>query len=218
MTDQTPSNGDFDPADPIQEAWNDQEFYVSPGSAFYVSLGPSILADSLAKSHRRDQQRLLWLNIVELVPTLMLVGVGIYLLATGSTHPAALVAAVVLITAISCFMVISSVRHYQMDRRWNTSVRDQLARRLAQLNHRAWLYRNSGWWYFLPLMLAYLLGWYGLGGGFGIGLAIFSAVQGTSNIAGYWFARWHGRERYESEADWIQQLLTDFDRTTPSPN
>jgi len=209
MTDQTPSRKDFDPDDAIRLAWNNQSEAIEE---FYVSSGPAILADSLAKSHRRDQLRLLRLNIRELVPTLTLAGVGIYLLATGSTHPAALVASIFLIMAVGCFMVVSSVHHYQKDRLWDTSVRDQLARRLAQLNHRAWLYRNSGWWYFLPLTVAFLLGWYGLGGGSGIGLVVFCAVQGVYHSGGYWLARWHGRQRYESEAAWIQLILADFDR------
>lgn len=210
MTDETPSNDDFDPADPILAAWADQG---EADDIAFLSTDPAALADSVAEAHRKDQRRLLWLNVREVVPSLVLTGV-FGSLVFDSEHPAALLAAALLCLAVACFLVGSSIRHHRADGRWGTSVRDQLARRIAQLNHRAWMYRNLAWWYFLPLGLAVALVLYGLGGRLGGGPeTVYAVVFGLSGVFMYRKSRAHGRARYESEIERLEPLLAEFDRT-----
>ncbi len=209
MTDQTPSNGGFDPDDPIAAAWAGQG---EPDDLAHLSLDPVALADSIASAHRKDQRRLLWLNIREVVPSLILTGLFASL-APDSTHPVATFGAALMALVVGCFLAGSSIHHYRADRRWGTSVRDQLARRLAQLNHRVWMYQKSAWWYFLPLAVSCFLFLYGLGGEIGgtfetiysLGFALFVWVA-------YRRARSHSRTRYESEIERLEPLLAEFDR------
>lgn len=205
MTTPTPTGDHFDPSDPLLVAWADQ------GDARHGSMDPASLVDSVADAHRRDQRRLLWLNVREVVPSLFVAGV-FGALAPRSVRPPAALAAALLALGVGCFLAVSSLRHHRADNRWGSSVRDQLARRLAQLEHRAWLYRYVAWWYFLPLGVAIALFWYAAGGGTSPGeLAVWGLFAAVLAVL-YVRTRRHGRSRYESEAERLRSVLAEFDQ------
>ena len=212
MTTNTPPGDGFDPADPIIAAWASQ---VEPeDGASYLPQDPSTLVDSVAKAHRKDQRRLFWLNVREVVPTPFIAGFFAFG-ATDAVRPVAVLVAAAIVLTPGSFLLVRSIRHHRADARWGTSVREQLARRLAQVEHAAWLLRNVGWWYFLPFTVAIFLFLWGLGDlsedlSF---LFTFSAGYAAFTVVMYLVNRWIGRKKYEPEVERFQVLLADFDRT-----
>lgn len=209
MTDHTPSEVGFDPTDPIVAAWADQG---EAGAPRQLTSDLAALVDSVAEAHRKDQRRLFWVNVREFVPSLVVAG-ALGFSVSGSARPLATLVAAALVLAVGCFLVVSSIRHQRADRRWGISVRDQLARRLAQVNHRAWLYRNVAWWYLLPIAVAIVLFQYGIGGDVrtGEGLAFFGFCIGLFAVL-YRMNRKIGRTRYEPEVERLESLLAELDR------
>ncbi len=213
MSDRQPSDSAFDPTDPLVTAWADQ---VDAGTAPPLLWDPSTLADSVAKAHSKEQRRLIWLNIREL-------GAGILLavvygsLARGAEQPVAVWVAAVMVLAVVGFLAASSISHHWADRDWDTSIRNQMARRLAQLKHRAGLYRNLAWWYFVPLVSSTALFLYGVTGQFGIVEVVETGFFMVLCAGMYWFARRSGRNRYDSEIERLESLLAEFDRANDTP-
>ncbi len=210
MTSQTPSDRGFDPTDPIAEAWANQG---EPDGASFLPMDSGAVADAVADAHAKDRRRLLWLNAREVIPSIFVAGVFASAV-PDSARPPATLAAAALVLAVGCFLAISSVRHHRADLRWGTAVRDQLARRLAQTNHRATLYRTVGWWYFLPFIVAIVLFQVGTGEELWVFPEdlIFVGVAGPVIAVLYWVNRRIGRT-YSAEARRIESLLAEFDQT-----
>lgn len=208
MTDQTPSDDPFDMDDPIARAWADQDQTSSPSLRSTDLAG---LADSVARAHRKEQRLLIWLNAQEVLPSVAIAAL-VSIRASDSARPAATLLAAAIVLAVGCFLAITSIRHHRADRGWGTSVRDQLARRLAQVDHRARLFRNVAWWYLLPCATAIALLRYGAGGDVGTP-DLIAAILAVGFLAVlYWFNRRVGRTRYEPEVEQLRALLVDFDR------
>lgn len=203
MTPRPPTAESFDPNDPASTAWTSQETTGRlPGD-------PAALAKSAVEAHRRDQLRLLTVNVQEFLPPLFLAA----LFASNvrdAARPALVSIAAVLAAFVTLFLVGSSIRHHQADRRWGSSVREQLAQRSAQLDHRVWMYRNLALWYFLPTATALALFVYGVGDiPLGEGVAIWAGMVAILTAV-YLFARRIGRIRYEDEAKRFRLLVADF--------
>jgi len=207
MTDQSPSGAAFDPADPVVAAWAAQG---KAGAPRLQGFDPAVLANSVARAHRRDQRRLLWLNVQEFIPSVVVAGVFASR-APNSVRPPATFAAAALVSAVGVFLVVSSLRFQRADRGWGSSIREQLARRLAQVEHRARLYRRVGWWYVSPLAVAIVLARYGAGGPARSNGLVFFGVVAALAVVLYVLNRRIGRTRYEPEAERLRTLLADFD-------
>lgn len=209
MNDHGNFDTNFDPSDPIVAAWSSQS---DRGPNLFLKPDPAALADSVAKAHQKDQRRLLWLNVREFLPALVVASVFVSD-ASGSARPLAVVAAAIMVMVAGCYLALNSVRHQRADRGFASSVREQLERRRAQLDHRAVLLRNTWWWYFLPFGVAISLYYYGTGGGIPTSddsgfIALWIGVLAI----GYLFNRWVGRTQYETEAKRYEALLAEFDR------
>lgn len=209
-SDASPSDPGFDPDDPVAAAWARQADADPPPG---LSHDPATLADSVAHAHRQDQRRLLWLNVQEVVPAVALTA-WFGAAAAGSARPLATLAAGALVAGVGGFLAVNSLRHRRADQGWGASVRDQLARRLDQVRHRAHLYRTVAWWYLAPLAAALALARYGAGGSLdtGDGLYLVSAVGLFALI--YLLNRRVGLTRYQPEVDRLQALLADLDHPT----
>ena len=212
MTDHSSSSDGFDPTDPIMTAWAAQD--EDAGHLGSTDLGD--IADSVAKAHRKDQRWLLWLNAQEFLPSILVSG-GFLFAVPNAVRPMAVVASSMIVLGTGLFLVISSVRHHRADRRWNSSMRDQLARRLAQVSHRAWLYRHVGTWYILPLLFAIVLFRFGTEDSFyePEGELLFWGLLLGVNFVLYLINRWIGRSKYETEVERLQSLLAEFDAKAP---
>ena len=209
MSDHSPSGHDFDPTDPIAAAWASQgESEAVP----YIPTDLEALADSVQKAHRKDQRRLFWLNVREVIPSL--IGAVVFgSLAPSSHRPLATMTSALIMFGVACFLAITSIQQLRADRRWGASVREQLGRRLAQVNHGAWLMRHVGWWYFLPFSVAIPLLYYGLDDEFTLeGQLTFFGLGAALMFVAYRINRRIGRKRYEPEAERLESILVDFDR------
>jgi hypothetical protein len=207
MTDHTPSDAAFDPTDPLVAAWASQSDDVAPP---LLTSDPTTIADSAAKAHRKDQRRLLWLNVREVLGCAVAAGFFVSF-AFDSARPFAVLATAAVILGVGCYLAINSLRHHRADRRWGTSVRDQVARRLAQVDHRASLYRSIGWWYLLPFAVAFALFRYSFEEPFTSEDLIALGVISVLLAGAYWLNRWIGRTKYEPEVRRLELLLADFD-------
>lgn len=200
----TPTSHDpADPTDPLASAWSNQDTTGRP------PIEPAALAKSASDAHRRDQVRLVTVNIQEGLPPLLLAA----LIASNipdSTRPFVVTLAALVAAAVSLFLIGSSIRHHRSDRHWGSTVQERLAQRSAQLDHRVWMYRHLVFWYFVPMAAALGLFVYGVGDiPLGEGLLIWTFA--TAILAPiYLFARWVGRTRYEDEAERFKALLADF--------
>lgn len=212
MTNEIPPHGGPDEADPIVAAWAEQsEEAIAPS----LSSDVSELAESVAAVYRKDQRRLFWLIVREVLPMPFIAGVFATSVPSAD-RPAAVIASVVLVLAVGAYLVTTSLRQHRADRAWGASVREQLERRLAQVQHRAQLYRSVLWWYFLPLLSAIVLFWWGSAipeDDTGGSSAIFFAVLFVASIILYWVNRRIGRNQYEPEVERLSALLDEFDRT-----
>lgn len=196
-------NDNSESSDPTTIAWSSQDTSTNP------PIDPAALARSASDAHRRDQLRLLTVNVQEFLPPLLLA--ALFASNVGdAVRPLTVLVAALLVAAVSCFLVGSSIRHHRSDRRWGSSVQDQLAQRSAQLEHRVWMYRNLVFWYFLPIAAALGLFIYGVGDiPLGEGILIWALMVGIL-VPVYLFARRIGRSRYEDEAERFKSLLADF--------
>lgn len=211
MTNELPPQEGFDERDPIAAAWADQS---EETTALPISTDASELAESVASAHRKDQRRLFWLNVREVIPMPFIAAV--FLSNVGEAERGfAVIASAILVLAVGIYLLITSLRQHRADRAWGSSVRQQLERRLAQVQHRAQLYRSVLWWYFLPMIAAIVLFWWGSAipeDDSGTS-AIFFAILAVGSVAMYWVNRRIGRTQYEPEVERLSALLDDFDRT-----
>lgn len=212
MTDHPSPDDRFDPTDPAMVAWAGQD---ETGGGSLLSADLATLADTIDQAHRNDQRRLLWLNVQEVLPSL----VGAYIFGSAiprAERPVAVGLAAAVALAVGGFLAVSSIRHHRADRRWDSSVRDQLARRLSQVRHRSWLYRRVAYWYLLPCAAGIVLFRYGIGGQFRAGNEVLYGGIGVALFAGlYLINRWIGRTRYDSEVERLESLLADMDGAAP---
>lgn len=210
MTDNTPRDDNFDLSDPTMAAWAGQS---EPDGFTDLPLDLDAMTNELAKAHRKDQRRLTSLTGREVLPSLFVAG-AFAALAPSAERPVALLAAALLITGVAGYLAATTIRHRRADRSWGLSVRDQLERRIEQLRHGARLFRNVGWWYFLPFGLAVPLAAYGLGANVSRGgEQIFLGVFFVFMVVAYGLNRRLGRIRYDDEIERLEPLLAEFDRT-----
>lgn len=207
MTNQRPPS---DQPDPIRAAWASQ-----PESDQHSSLPKDVdeFADALAVAHRKEQRSLVWLNFRESGASFFVTAVFLALTSEAG-RPEALVLAAAIYAAVGLFLIINSIRHHRSDGRWGASVREQIDRRLAQLNHRAKLYQHSTWWYAVPLTVGYFLALFAFGlEEAGVSGVIF-VVLGLLTIAPlYLVVRLRNQARYNSEIERLNGVLADFDRS-----
>ncbi len=199
--------------DEIQQAWaNEPAHGFTPSTSHgepLLARNPSDLSSKIARAHRREQLYLAWLNFQEVVPAFGIAAVLIWIAPTVE-RPWALAAAAALSAAVGLYLLTSSARHHGADTSFGDSIRERVSRRLAQVEHRARLFRNIAWWYLLPLAAAFGLIIYGSGG---------SLIDEPQLLAGYGVFlgvvyvgnRWWGRWRYESEVTRLRTLLAEFD-------
>lgn len=208
MTNEIPPNDGFDPTDPIMAAWAEQN---DEAMASVLPVDAAELAESTSAAHRKDQRRWFWLNVREVVPTPFIAAV-FAMSAADAQRPAAVIVSAILVLGVGIYLLTTSLRQHRADRSWGSSVRAQLDRRLAQVQHRARMYRTILWWYFLPFLAAIALFWWGSPppeDDAGSSL-IFWAVIAVFSVVMYAINRRIGRG-HEREADRLSGLLADFD-------
>ncbi len=196
-----------DQPDSLETAWANQQANLSP------TVSPTGLGRSIAEAHTKEQRRLIWLNIREVIPALFSAAV-FAILAPSVERPTAMFAASSLFLFLGLYMAASSIRHHRADGQWGGSVREQMERRLDQLHHRARLYQTTPAWYFLPSIVAMLLVFYAFGveeaGTSGV---VFGALLIVSVGFSLYKARKEGRV-YEHEIERLTPILNDFDQAS----
>ena len=197
------------PDDPIGTAWRS-----TPHDA--DSQTPPLL-DTIAavqQAHRKDHRVLVWLNFQEGLPCLAIIGLLANSVRT-ARYPWLIWAAIVLVTTVGSYLVATSTRHAREDRRFGSNIRETLARRLGQVEHRARLYRTIGWWYLAPLSIAIVLVRFATADRSGSDVVFFTIVAAVA-AAIFVANRRVGSRRYEPEVEALRQMLTELDGTDKS--
>ncbi|MEM7095137.1 MAG: hypothetical protein AAF567_19215 [Actinomycetota bacterium] len=205
----------FPSDDLLAEAWRTAGD-PTPGTASgtpEAPTRPNELAASVADAHRKDQRRLLWLNVQEVIPAFGLAALlGAW--SIGAPAPWAVLTASGISLGVGGYLLTSSIRHHRIDQRFGGSMRAQLVQRLEQVRHRAALYRSVAWWYLAPIAFAIVLLRYGTAGelrlkGPDLAYYAFVAVFGAGL---YVVNRRVGRKHYEPEVERLSGLLAEIDR------
>jgi len=196
-------NSPDDDTNRIDEVWGNQQ-HADP-------VAPAALAADVAEAYRRDQRRLLWLNIQEIVPAIA-VAVFLILSAPSAQRPFALYLAAAISLGVGAYLALTSLRQRRRDAGWGDSVRGQIERRLAQAEHRAKLYGSIAWWYLAPFVVAIILIRYGVGSpSNGPSNTVYFAGLAALTCVIYAVNRWYGRTRFEPEVIRLREILDDFD-------
>lgn len=106
-------------------------------------------------AHRREEWRIIWLNFQEGIPAL---GMFVFLGWSGlqrKTGAWAFLIAAILCLGVGLFLLVSTIRQRRQEASFGDSLKDQLAKSLAQVKHRQRLFQTVFWWYLLPLVVAW---------------------------------------------------------------
>ncbi len=195
-------NEQFNPNDPLQQAWATQDDSLRPADVAAAST-------STADAHRKEQRHLVWLNLREIIPSFFTAAIFSTIAPTIQRTFAMYIAAG-LFLFIGIYMAANSIRHHRADARWGASVREQMERRLDQLHHRANLYRTTPIWYFLPATVAMGLVIYALGAeDAGLSAQIFAGLFALTILASWRKAKKEGQV-YIDEIERLSPILADF--------
>jgi hypothetical protein len=132
----------------IAKIWNSQDT-VKP------ALDEHALGLALRNEHRREERKMFWLTIQEVIPAVFLVlflGYGSMVAKQGAW---ALYSAAILCLGVGAFLLTSTLCQRVREAKFGESVKDHLARALSQVRHREWLYEQIMWWYLLPGVLSW---------------------------------------------------------------
>lgn len=175
------------------------------------------VVSSLRAAHRGEDRRMLWLNVQEGVPALLLFfffgGAGLSM----KSGNWAFLGAAVLCLGVGVFLVASTLFQRRREARFGETVREQLQRSLSQVRHREWLYRNIFAWYLLPIALGWGMMVYVMMlrdgpslpevGYIVLSLAFFAWV--------YWLNRRVATNRYTPRRRELEGLLATLDAVPP---
>lgn len=172
---------------------------------------------SLRSAHRGEDRRMLWLNVQEGVPSLLLFfffgGAGLSV----RSGKWAFLGAAVLCLGVGVFLVVSTLLQRRREARFGDTVRDQLQRSLSQVRHREWLYRNIFVWYLLPAALGWGMVVYVTM--FRDGPSVFAVVYVALSLAFFgWVYRLNRRvatSRYTPRRRELEGLLATLDAAPP---
>lgn len=199
-----------DPNDPIAQAWAAQDATISPDA---LDLDSAAFAESIDDAHRREQRRLVWLNVREVLPAFFSAAV-FAVIAPTMQRPTAVFLAAGLYLFIGLYMLSNSIRHHRADQLWGGSIRDQLERRLNQLHHRVQLYRTSPAWYFFPGVAGMALVLLGAGVDEVNGSEVLFAagfVVATIAVTGFGYLKAKKERRvYEEQIEELTPIFAEF--------
>lgn len=172
------------------------------------------LASSIKADHKSEQIRLIWLNFREGIPSLLLtVFFGSFGFSDEPRRWVYFVAAV-LCLSVGLFLVGSSIRQHKIEKQFEDTFRGSIEKSLSQARHRAWMYRNTIWWYFAPLYVGVCIFYAqvvandpnGAKPGDGIALALTTLLF----AGGYWLNRRLSVKKWQTEVERFEALLTDL--------
>lgn len=163
--------------------------------------------------HRREERRLFWLNIQEVIPALilfLLIGWRGLFMETGRW---AYFTAALLCLGVGLFLVGSTIRQRVRESAFGDSVKEQLRRAVSQVKHREWLYHNILWWYLLPIMLGWGVIVYKtmLKNGVSTFVIVYVAVAFAFFAWVYWMNRRVAVKRYGPRRKHLEEMLRDIE-------
>lgn len=195
----------------LNDLWNRQESIMTIAE-------PTTLTNALRTAYRAEQRTLIWLNVQEITPSIVLAAMFAFAgIQIGSGGWAFFLAAL-LGLGVGTFLLITSLRQHRVETSFDTTMRGEIERALSQAQHRAWLYRNVFWWYLLPLLVAM---------GLILSVIRFDAGVTPGDLAfvvlvgglGWYLFRANRRiasETYQPQVDRYHAMLQDLDRTDPN--
>ena len=111
--------------------------------------------EAVRDEHRREERRLFWLNIQEVIPAVILFLIFGWRGLVTETGTWAFFTAALLCLGVGVFLCGSTIRQRVRESAFGDSVKEQLLRAVSQVKHRERLFRNILWWYLLPGVLGW---------------------------------------------------------------
>ena len=208
MTGQRSTPDDSFPDRELAELWKQQE---TPMSHTADPRQLERLAASIRDGHRTEQMRLIWLSVREGIPLAILVVYFGYLAVADTPL---MFVSMLLCLGIAGFFAGSSIRQHKIEQRFDTTLRGSIERSVSQARHRLWMYQNSGWWYFAPLVLAFalLVGWAIVDDPNGAKPSDAPVIACMGAVFGglYWWARRVAASKWRPEVERLEALLADL--------
>lgn len=208
MTEHRSTPDDGFPNEELVELWKQQE---TPMSHTADPRQLERLAASIRDGYRTEQMRLIWLSVREGIPLAILVAYFGYLAVIDTP---VMIVSLLLCLGIAVFFAGSSIRQHKSEQRFDTTLRGSIERSLSQARHRLWMYQNSGWWYFAPLVLAFalLVGWAIVDDPNGAKPSDAFVVAFMGSVFGgiYWWARRVAATKWRPEVERLEALLADL--------
>jgi len=171
------------------------------------------LMNQVRSEFRREERRVIWLSLQEVVPAVALFlffGVCAFTMKEGQW---AMFTAAALMLGIAVFLIVSLFRQRRKQSVFADTVKGELQRSLSQVKHRQWLFQSIFWWYLLPGVLAWGVIVYekmikdGVTpfeiGYLAVACVFFSWV--------YWANRRYGDRRFSPQRKRFEELLRDFE-------
>lgn len=202
-------NEEHFPDKELAELWKRQETPMASMA------NPVELAASIKAEHRREQTRMIILNVRELIPSLFLFGFFGWIGLTEDSGRLALFASALLSIGVGLFLLGSSIRQHHSEQQFDTTLRGSIERSLSQARHRFRMYRTCGWWYFLPLYVAACIfgAWVvlvddpnGAKVGDGVGMVLMALLF----VGGYLLNRRIAFKKWKPEVERFEALLAEM--------
>ncbi len=210
MNDQ-PSNNNF-PDKELADLWKRQE---TPMANTANPLELAQLTTEIKAHHRKEQVRLLWLNIREIAATVLATAFFAYLAVVEDAGRTLLIFASLMCAGIGVFLGVTSLRQRTLEQQFDETLRGSIEKSLSQAQHRFRMYRSSWLWYFTPLAVSmailFAVSIYNDPNGAKPSDAIVIVLIAVLLFATYLFNRRIAFKKWKPEIDRFEALLADLD-------
>lgn len=204
------TNEDHFPDTELAELWKRQETPMAHAA------DPRELTELVAlikNTHRSEQVRLLWLNVREIVGIIVLTVFYGYWAVTEESGALLYISSLLCLGA-GLFLSGSTVRQHRIEQHFDSTVRGSIERSLSQAQHRFWMFRNIGWWYFGPLAAAagIFYGWVASqdSNGANVGDAVVVGLIAAFFAGLSWWNRRIAFTKWQPEVERYKALLADL--------
>lgn len=199
-----------DPLADLARTWAEQPTEEETG---LMAAPSTTIASEMLSAYKKDRRRLIWLSFQEGIPAIAVAAFIWFVIAPEAELTWLALLCGVVPLAVVAYGIGSSIAQERRASQWGNSTRDVIARRLDQVEHRAAIYRNTLWWYFLPLGVMVVLLIFSMEGEipweadaamvFGLIGVVFAALYAVNRLI--------GKVKYDPEQVRLRQMLDDLD-------
>lgn len=192
------------PDDDLEALWREQPADLTVPDMKELTM-------NIRQQHQQEQRRLLFLNVREVTPAVLLFAWFGWNGIQATSRSWAYLTAAALVLGVGAFLAGTSLLQRRREQELGDTTLGQLEKALSQAKHRAWLYRSILWWYVAPLACAIGLVLVARGRDFTTpSTIVYLGVAAGSGATIYAFNRKIGRDKYEPQVEHLSRLIADM--------